>query len=134
MTSFKFVAVYTTTFIARVINGRLFSGEEREIRHLLYDTRRIQQPAHSLFFALKTARSDGHRYLQDAYKKGVRAFVVSEEVSLPGDAAVIIVENTLNALQKLAAYHRSQFHLPVIGITGSNGKTVVKECLYQLME
>ncbi|HEU4902302.1 MAG TPA: bifunctional UDP-N-acetylmuramoyl-tripeptide:D-alanyl-D-alanine ligase/alanine racemase, partial [Flavisolibacter sp.] len=103
------------------------------ILHLLYDSRKIQQPASSLFFALKTTHNDGHRYVKEAYKKGVRAFVVSEKIVLD-DAVVIEVDDTLAALQQLAAHHRSQFHLPVIGITGSNGKTIVKEWLNQLLE
>jgi alanine racemase len=116
------------------MGGRLLSGEELTITHLLYDSRRIQQPSSSLFFALKSGRNNGHHYLPDAYEKGVRAFVVSEAVQLPEDALIIEVADTLIALQALAAYHRSQFDLPVIGITGSNGKTVVKEWLNQLLE
>src|SRR5215218_8888607 len=93
----------------------------------------MQQPSSSLFFAIKTAHNDGHRFLKQAYRKGVRAFVVSEKLVLE-DAVVIEVEDTLAALQTLAAYHRSRFSLPVIGITGSNGKTIVKEWLNQLLE
>lgn len=125
--------VYSTDLICRVTRGTLLRGGEREITHLLYDSRKIQQPGSSLFFAIKTAHNDGHRFIGDAYKKGVRAFVVSEPVLLD-DAVVIQVEDSLQALQTLAAYHRSQFHLPVMGITGSNGKTIVKEWLNQLLE
>jgi alanine racemase len=125
--------VYLTSTLCTILNGRLVQGGEREIRHLLYDSRRIQNPEASLFFAIKTAHNDGHRYLAEAYKKGVRSFVVSEDVTME-DAVVIRVDDTLVALQKLAAFHRSRFHVPVIGITGSNGKTVVKEWLAQLLE
>lgn len=125
--------MYSTTSICQIVQGKQRSGDRRQIAHLLYDSRRVQQPDRSLFFAIKTAHSDGHRFLDDAYQKGVRAFVVSEEVRFD-DAVVIVVEDTLQALQDLAAYHRSQFHLPVIGITGSNGKTIVKEWLNQLLE
>ncbi|HEY1021452.1 MAG TPA: Mur ligase family protein, partial [Flavisolibacter sp.] len=125
--------MYLISKVCTILNGRLMQAGEREIRHLLYDSRRIQHPETSLFFAIKTAHNDGHRYLAEAYQKGVRAFVVSEEVALE-DAAVIRVDDTLAALQKLAAWHRSQFSIPVIGITGSNGKTVVKEWLAQLLE
>lgn len=111
----------------------MLQGGSREIAHLLHDSRRIQQPLTSLFFALKTGHNNGHRYIAEAYEKGVRAFVVSEKVQLD-DATIIEVEDTLTALQDLVAYHRSQFHLPVIGVTGSNGKTIVKEWLYQLLE
>ena len=97
------------------------SGEDdREIRHLLTDSRELRtEPDKTLFFAIKTSRNDGAKYIPELQKKGVRAFVT-------GDA--------LAALQALAAYVRSQFKGTVIGITGSNGKTVVKEWLYQLLK
>lgn len=106
-----------------------------EIEYLLLDSRQITAPVVSLFFALTGKRHDGHRYIADAYKAGVRQFVVSQDVAvetLP-EANVLKVADTLDALQLLAAHHRAQFSLPVVGITGSNGKTVVKEWLYQLL-
>jgi len=106
---------------------------EAHISHLLYDSRRIQHPETSLFFALQTAHGDGHQFIADAYKKGVRNFVVSKKITL-ADATFILVDDTLKALQDLAAYHRRQFHIPTIGITGSNGKTIVKEWLNSLLE
>src|SRR5205085_5613788 len=82
----------------------------------------------------KGARRDGHTFLREANRKGIKNFVVSEEPSEPlEEANVIVVKDVLNALQTLAAHHRSRFHIPVIGITGSNGKTIVKEWLYQLL-
>lgn len=125
--------MYLISTICPILKGRQLQGGEREIRHLLYDSRRIQHPENSLFFAIKTAHNDGHRYLAEAYQKGVRAFVVSEDAALEG-ADIIRVDDTLAALQSLAAWHRSHFNIPVIGITGSNGKTVVKEWLAQLLE
>ncbi len=126
--------MYSTTIICEAIGGRRLSGSELQISHLLHDSRRIQQPSSSLFFALKTGRNNGHRFVSEAYEAGVRAFVVSEAVTLPADAVVIVVADTLAALQTLAAWHRWQFTLPVIGLTGSNGKTVVKEWLYHLLQ
>jgi alanine racemase len=104
------------------------------VEHLLLDSRSITTPATSLFFALSGQRHDGHRFVHAAYQAGVRKFVVGREIDLSElpDAAVLLVPDTLAALQTLAAHHRAQFRLPVIGITGSNGKTVVKEWLYQL--
>ncbi|RYZ19599.1 MAG: bifunctional UDP-N-acetylmuramoyl-tripeptide:D-alanyl-D-alanine ligase/alanine racemase, partial [Chitinophagaceae bacterium] len=98
--------------------------------------RAVPFPDSSLFFALQTARSDGHRFIDDAWRKGVRAFVVSHEVDRDAfaGATFLRVPDTLAALQALAAWHRAQFDLPVIGITGSNGKTIVKEWLQQLLE
>src|SRR5450432_1242853 len=106
------------------------------IEHLLPDSRKVLFPASSVFFALKGSRRDGHSFLSEAYDKGVRNFIVSNEkdTGLPADANLIVVKDTLQALQQLAAYHRKQFSFPVIGISGSNGKTIVKEWLNQLLE
>jgi alanine racemase len=108
---------------------------DREIEHLLLDSRKVYSPRTALFFALKGPRRDGHQFIPELYKKGVRNFVVGmpiEEIAYPG-AAFVVVDDPLAALQTLAAYHRKAFSLPVVGITGSNGKTVVKEWLYQLL-
>ena len=129
--------MYSIQTIYEVIGGKFISYQPgSEIEHLVYDSRRIQQPSSSLFFALRTAHNDGHRFIPDAYKKGVRNFVVSENINAQGlqNATIILVSDTLLALQNLAAFHRSHFHFPVIGITGSNGKTVVKEWLFQLLQ
>ncbi len=111
-------------------------GATAIIEYLLPDSRKVLFPATSLFFALKGPRRNGHSFLSEAYDKGVRNFVVSQEAgsNLPPDANIIIVKDTLQALQTLAAWHRKQFSFPVIGITGSNGKTIVKEWLNQLLE
>lgn len=106
------------------------------IEHLLTDSRKLIFPVTSLFFAIKGPRRDGHSFLAPLYEKGVRNFVVSEPVdvaALPG-ANVVSVKDVLNALQLLVAHHRKLFSLPVIGITGSNGKTIVKEWLNQLLD
>ena len=114
----------------------LQQAEDATIEHLLLDSRKTLFPASSLFFALKGARRDGHHFLQEVYTKGVRHFIADNEslVDLPADAAVIVVKDSLQALQRLAAHHRKLFSYPVIGITGSNGKTIVKEWLSQLLE
>ena len=113
-----------------------------DIRHLLTDSRQLNnEPQHTLFFALKTAKNDGANYIPQLAERGVRAFVL-EKSSLDNlDAldnldhlVLLVVENALLALQQLAAFKRSLYQGPVIGITGSNGKTVVKEWLYQLLK
>jgi Alr-MurF fusion protein len=129
--------VYSIQNICSVVEGAFISqSSDDTIGHLIYDSRRIQQPSASIFFALKTSHNDGHKYIADAYKKGVRNFIVSEQIDQKNisDANIIFVNNTLLALQKIAAFHRNHFQFPVIGITGSNGKTVVKEWLYQLLQ
>ena len=111
--------------ISRILQGistvENRADEDVDIRYLLTDSRQLiaSQAGETLFFAIKTAKNDGARYIDELYGKGVRVF---------------IRENTLEALQALAAYVRSQFKGIVIGITGSNGKTVVKEWLYQLLK
>ena len=103
---------------------------------ILTDSRSLCFPEETLFFALKTKRNDGHKYISDLYRRGVRNFVVSE---MPAGAEhfehtnFLKVTSPLKALQRLAARHREKFQVPVVGITGSNGKTVVKEWLYQLL-
>lgn len=111
------------------------ADETATVATLLYDTRKLSDAKHGLFFAL-TGQRDGHLYLSDAYVRGVRNFVaVNGNVDLSAfpNANFLLVTDTLTALQTLAARHRDQFTYPVIGITGSNGKTVVKEWLVQLL-
>ena len=121
-----------------------------DIRHLLIDSRRLgNEPEATLFFALKTEKNDGAKYIPQLIERGVHAFVLTREQydSLPityspsgrpiggtPSYIFILIEDSLAALQTLAAYKRSLYHGPVIGITGSNGKTVVKEWLYQLLK
>lgn len=105
------------------------------VEELVIDTRKIAQAERALFIALKTERRDGHTFIQDAYEKGVRNFLVDEDVEtglFPASNFIRTTDNT-NALQQIAAGYRKLFHIPVIGVTGSNGKTVVKEWLYQLL-
>ena len=126
---------YSLQKVAEIVGGQLEGSQaERKVSDLLIDSRHLMDPGQALFFALKSQRNDGHKYIEDLYEKGVRAFVVRQqpETPCPG-ASFIIVDDTLKALQSLASYHRQQFDIPVIGITGSNGKTIVKEWLYQML-
>ena len=108
--------------------------EDLEIGHLVIDSRRLINPEESLFFALQAQR-DGHQFIAEAYANGVRSFVIGDKTFMNryADANYILVNDVLQALQQLAAYNRSLHDLQVIGITGSNGKTIVKEWLYQLL-
>jgi UDP-N-acetylmuramyl pentapeptide synthase len=126
---------YTVNDITNITGGSITGPHDTLIEHLLIDTRKIVFPSSSLFFALITPHRDGHRFIADAYKKGVKSFVISEDINQAdyAGASFIKLPDTKLALQELAAYHRKQFSMPVIGITGSNGKTIVKEWLYQLL-
>lgn len=125
---------YTVSQISTLIGAHQLGETDVEVNWLLTDSRSLCFPEETLFFAIKTLRGDGHRYIPSLYRRGVRAFVVSQrpEVSYP-DAVYLLVPDTLSALQRLAERHRERFNVPVIAITGSNGKTTVKEWLYQML-
>ena len=111
---------------------------EGTVKWLLTDSRSLGFPEETLFFALVTKRGDGHRYIPDLYRRGVRRFVVSalpsqEQLQQMPEACFLQVKDTLAALQLLGEKHRAEYSIPVVGITGSNGKTVVKEWLAQLL-
>jgi Alr-MurF fusion protein len=133
---------YSMRYIGQVTGGNwLQLASDDSIGQLLLDSRRLIFPATSLFFALKGPRRDGSMFVGELYKRGVHNFVVEADWSsthapvadMP-DANILVVPDALAALQHLVAVHRSKFSLPVIGITGSNGKTIVKEWLNQLLQ
>lgn len=129
---------YTVNTIAQIIKAEVKGdgNKNNTIRQLLIDSRKLSNAETSLFFAIKGERHDGHSYIKELYDSGVRNFVVTalpENENNYTEANFCTVANTLVALQQLAAHHRKQYQIPVIGITGSNGKTIVKEWLYQLM-
>jgi alanine racemase len=129
--------VYNAESISKVLKGELLQQTGNpEIEHILLDSRKLTFPETSLFIPLVSNRRNAHQYMEELYEKGVSNFVVSESVErgkFP-KANIIQVKDTMNALHALVAFHRQHFHIPVIGITGSNGITVVKEWLYQLLE
>lgn len=127
---------YSIQEIAKIIRATHRTLNDGVIERLLIDSRMLSFPETTLFFALKTRTNDGHRYLFELYRLGVRSFVVNHEPAearMMPDANFLVVTDVLAAMQSLAAYHRKRFQIPVIGITGSNGKTIVKELLYQLL-
>lgn len=128
---------YTIQQIAQIIGGKFLrrSGGKAIVKHLLTDSRQLIFPETTLFFALPGVSQDGHIFLERLYEAGVRCFIVSKKEAydaLP-EANIVQVDEVLTALQQLAAHHRQQFDIPVVGITGSNGKTIVKEWLFQLL-
>ncbi len=126
---------YSAQQIAEVLEGEhQLVNPESEILNLLIDSRKGRQFESSLFVALDGAFRDGHQYVQEMYKKGVRNFLISQPVSGVPKANLFLVESTIASLQKLAAHQRNITPIPVIGITGSNGKTIVKEWLFQLLK
>ena len=132
--------IYSIEKIAEITSADFLRKEKSDtvIEHLLLDSRKLLFPASSLFFALGGPRRNGHTFIKELYNKGVRNFVIAdskgvEEIASYPGSNFLLVEDVLSALHSLAAFHRQQFNIPVIGITGSNGKTIVKEWLYQLL-
>ena len=128
---------YTLEKITALTGAHHYGPAEGHVEWLLTDSRSLSIPETSLFFALRTAVGDGHKYIHDRYLRGVRQFVVdtlpdNREERYP-DAGFLLTPNTLKALQRLAERHRDEYDIPIVGITGSNGKTMVKEWLYQLL-
>lgn len=130
--------VYSIEKITTLLGARRYGEKDSNIAFLLTDSRSLSFPEETLFFALQSERNDGHNYIEDLHHRGVRNFVVSTSYSIPTDKEwedtnFLVVPSTLAALQRLAERHRDEFDIPIVGITGSNGKTVVKEWLYQLL-
>lgn len=125
---------YRFSDIARILHAAP-PAADGPVQHLLIDSRNTAQTEAAVFFAIRGERHDGHSFIPDLYARGIRFFVVSEmpDTTAFPEAGFIRVADTLGALQDLAAHHRQQFHFPVIAITGSNGKTIVKEWLWQLL-
>ncbi len=131
--------MYNVSTIATIVKANyLQQADDMEIEQLLLDSRKLLFPATSLFFSLGGPRRTGNTFIEELYGKGVRNFVVDETLNQQAlqhfsGANFLQVNNVLQSLQILVAHHRKQFNIPVIGITGSNGKTIVKEWLYQLL-
>jgi Alr-MurF fusion protein len=122
--------------LAAVVGGTVLGDGRLAVRHLAIDSRKAGFPEGTLFFALHGARHDGHAYIEELAQRGVHCFVISDPARRPASASTgcIVVKDAQDALQRLAAWHRGRFRMPVVGITGSNGKTVVKEWLHQMLQ
>lgn len=126
---------YSIDEISQVLHAQAFIRDHHAVLHTIaFDSRKLTDQKHTLYFALQ-GRRDGHRFIGEAYAQGIRNFVISEHdlVAIYPEANFLLVKNTLDGLQQLTACHRLKFNYPVIAITGSNGKTIVKDWLYQLL-
>ena len=128
---------YTLDILCRTVDGTLYGDPVSSFSQISVDSRTLYSPEETLFIALRGERHDGHKYILELARKGVRSFMV-EEIPLDQEfqekVNYIKTGDTLAAFHKFIEYHRSQFSIPVIGITGSNGKTIVKEWLYQMLQ
>lgn len=119
-----------------ITNGKVIQlALNRNINHLIIDSRKAITTEDALFFAIKGDRHDGHLFITNLYQSGLRQFIVEKEINIEHfpQGNFLKVDSAVDALQKIGSFHRSQFQIPVIGITGSNGKTIIKEWLYQLL-
>jgi len=129
--------IYKLSEISNIIDAQSELNQDCDIEYILIDSRNVITIQKTIFFAIKGDRHDGHKYIIDLYKRGIRNFVVEQ---LPKkakelvDSNFLIVDNSLSALQKLASFHRNRYTYPIIGITGSNGKTIVKEWLFHVLQ
>jgi alanine racemase len=134
------MSIFPVSKIAGIVGGELIPKNPTAahlVSSISIDSRTLADAGQCLFFALVGERHNGHRYIEELYHQGVRNFVVSEyqkELFPFDDACFILVENSLEALQRLAAFLRSEFQFPILSITGSNGKTIVKEWLFELLQ
>ena len=128
---------YTIEKVTTLIGARRYGEKDANISFVLTDSRSLCFPEETLFFALKSERNDGHNYIPELYARGVRNFVVEvvpdNWATHYPDSNFLKVVGSLEALQRLAERHRDEYLIPIVGITGSNGKTMVKEWLYQLL-
>ncbi len=126
---------YSLNNISDFVSGKFFGCSDNCFVKIITDSRKISQFNETLFVAIPGEQHDGHKFISDLYSKGVRSFIVSKKIDFNKypDAAFFLVENPVTALQELAAFKRNNYKKPVIAITGSNGKTIVKEWLYWIL-
>lgn len=127
---------YHLSEIKNILKAKLLGKPSTFFANIVIDSRKLTTTSYALFVAISGDRHNGHNYIPDLYKRGIRSFLISNssfEVSKYPKAGFLLVDDTLQALQKLAAFHRKKFDIPVLAITGSNGKTIVKEWLSQFI-
>lgn len=124
---------YTIQHLAEIISAEIIGQTSGQIQEIYFDSRTIYKPNEGIFFDFSAFINDSQKYIHEAYEKGIRIFVISKDVNFENDATYLKVNSTIEALQKWSIHHRNRFQLPVVGITGSNGKTIVKEWLNQLL-
>ncbi len=128
---------YSIQHILEIVNGKSLNTVllDTQIERLLFDSRHLVFPTRTIFFAFKSNRQNGHQFIEELYEQGVKNFIVTQKIEVQKypTANFILVKNSVKAIQLLATFHRQQFKFPIIGITGSNGKTIIKEWLFQLL-
>ncbi len=123
---------YSVEEIAQIVQGEIIGNPDQKVGKHFFDSRNILQSENGAFWAFK-GKVDGSQFILEAYQKGIRVFFSETEVKVPDDASLVIVENTKDAFQELSKIHLTNNELQTVGITGSNGKTIVKEWLFQCL-
>ncbi|MEZ5023292.1 MAG: bifunctional UDP-N-acetylmuramoyl-tripeptide:D-alanyl-D-alanine ligase/alanine racemase [Chitinophagales bacterium] len=130
---------YSVEQLKNILNAKMVGNDANlsaSVQYIIIDSRKVKDGENNVFWALKGEKNDGHKYINEVYLAGINVFVIDNEEFINEDfeeATFLVVPDTLEALQQLAVHHRNIFAIPTIGITGSNGKTIVKEWLYQLI-
>ena len=128
--------MFTVEEILKATAGKLISGDRKtKVSHVCIDSRKLKKG--ELFIAIKGERFDGHNFIEEAIKKGAKAVIYqtqSPKTKITKNCSLIMVKDTIDALGDIAHYHRKSFNLPIIAITGSNGKTTAKEMLAWVLE
>ena len=128
---------YSLETLSEVTSGKIYGNPETIISKILIDSRTVVTDNNSLFIAIKGEHNDGHDYISIMYERNIRTFLVEylpEKFELLENTSFLLVKNALNALQQIASYNRKQYNYPILGITGSNGKTIIKEWIFQLLD
>ena len=125
---------YSLSEIAQIVGGKL-TGKDNLIENIIFDSRNIFNKYNSLFIAIKGDMFDGHNFIESMIDKDIKSFIVDTKFNITQQEEIgyIEVDNTLDALQKLAKYHRAQLPYQITAITGSNGKSIIKEWIYQIL-
>jgi len=127
---------FTTESVAQILGAKLYKGigyQNSQVQKIVTDSRTFFDGSNTIFIALKGPRNNGHNYIPNLSGKGIAAFVISESSAINPNETFMLVDDTTRALQQIATFNRKQLNYPVIGITGSNGKTIVKEWLFSLL-
>lgn len=127
---------YDIATIAAITNAEILNKVELPINQVFIDSRNFFNEQDSMFVAIKGPSNDGHNYIEELIKEGCLSFLINRKYAhlIPANVTALIVDDTLIALQQIAKHHRQKFNYPLIGITGSNGKTIVKEWLYHFLK
>lgn len=121
---------YTAQQLAEIANAQLIGDPNKVVKNLAFDSRIIYSVQDTAFLAIKTEKNNGEKYIASAIEKGIHVIIAEQKTIDNDEVSWLLVENAIDFVQKLARYHFNQYNINSIGVTGSNGKTIVKEWLF----